>query len=51
MFICEEGAEVEDMFLYHSRVGWGRIPAFAVPISVGDVEVGVVICVVSVHGA
>ena len=39
------------MFSYHSGVGWSHIPAFAVPVSVGDVEVGVVICVISVHGA
>ena len=42
---------MEDMFLYHGGVGWGCVPAFTVPISVGDVEAGVVVCVKSVHGA
>ena len=43
---------MEDMFLYHIRVGGGgHITAFTVPVSVGDVEVGVVVCVESVHGA
>ena len=51
MFICKEGTEVEDMFSYRGGVGWGSIPTFAVPISVGDVEAGVVISVVSMHGA
>ena len=50
MFVCEEGTEVEDMFSYHGGVGGGHIPTFTVPISIGDVEVGVVICVKSVHG-
>ena len=42
---------MEDMFSYHGRVGGGHIPTFTVPISIGDVEVGVVICVKSMHGA
>ena len=42
---------MEDMFSYCGGVWGGRITAFAVPVSVGDVEVGVVVCVKSVHGA
>ena len=41
---------MEDMFSYHGKVGGGHIPAFTVPISIGDVEAGVVICVKSMHG-
>ena len=33
-----------------ARLGGGHIPTFTVPISIGDVEVGVVICVKSMHG-
>ena len=42
---------MEDMFSYHGGVGGSHITTFAVPVFVGDVEVGVVVCVESVHGA
>ena len=42
---------MEDVFLYHGRVGGGgHITALTVPVSVGDIEAEVVVCVESMHG-
>ena len=51
MIVCKEGAEVENVFSYCFWVRGGCITAFTVPVSVGDIETVVVICVETVHGA
>ena len=36
--ICEEGAEVENVFSHHSWVGGSQVATFTVTVSVGDDE-------------
>ena len=42
---------MENVFSYCFWVGGGHIAAFAVPVFVGDVELVVVVCVETMHGA
>ena len=50
-FFREERADVENVLSHCSCRGISGIAAFAVPISVGEVESVVIVCVVSVHGS